>query len=191
MISVGRFLAAGLVAASLAIAAPAQAADTIRIASPYSTTTLDPMRSAAAGNIETYGLLYARLIRRNTATGELEPGLAESWEVSDDGTSYTFHLRDAKFSDGTPITAEDVAFSLERVRSDDRSAYPAPLGTVDSISAADASTVEVKLKNPFAPFLGHLEIWNMGIVSKADVESRGEDTAFTEAPAASGPYQVK
>lgn len=78
MISVGRFIAVGLVAASLAMAAPARAADAIRIASPYSTTTLDPMRSAAAGNIETYGLLYARLIRRNSETGELEPGLAES-----------------------------------------------------------------------------------------------------------------
>ncbi len=191
MISVGRFVAAGLVAASLAVAAHAQAAEPIRIASPYSTTTLDPMRSAAAGNIETYGLLYARLVRRNTETGELEPGLAESWEVSADGTSYTFTLRDAKFSDGSAITAEDVAFSLERVRSDDRSAYPAPLGTVESISATDARTVEVKLKNAFAPFLGNLEIWNMGIVSKSDVESRGEDTAFTEMPATSGPYRVK
>jgi peptide/nickel transport system substrate-binding protein len=191
MNSVGRLFAAGLVAVSFAMAAPAEAADPIRIASPYSTTTLDPMRSAAAGNIETYGLLYARLIRRDTETGELEPGLAESWEVSDDGTSYTFTLRDARFSDGTAITAEDVAFSLERVRSDERSAYPAPLGTVESISATNDKTVEVKLKNAFAPFLGHLEIWNMGIVSKADVEARGEDAAFAEAPAVSGPYQVK
>lgn len=191
MISIGRFIAIGVVAASLATAAPAQSADAIRIASPYSTTTLDPMRSGAAGNIETYGLLYARLIRRNAETGELEPGLAESWEVSPEGTSYTFRLRDATFSNGTPITAEDVAFSLERVRSDERSAYPAPLGTVESISAADSKTVEIKLKNAFAPFLGNLEIWNMGIVSKADVDARGEDTAFAEAPATSGPYQVK
>ena len=178
-------------AVSLAIASPfAKSAETIRIASPYTTTTLDPMRSAAAGNIEPYGLLYARLIRKNYETGELEPGLAESWTVSDDGKTYTFTLRDAKFSDGSPITAEDVAFSLERVRTDKSSAYPAPLGTVESIATKDDKTVVVTLKSSFGPFLSNLEIWNMGIVSKADAEKRGEK-AFTENPVSSGAYKVK
>jgi peptide/nickel transport system substrate-binding protein len=169
---------------------PAWAADVIRVVSPYQTTTLDPMRSAAAGNIETYGQIYSRLLRRNSETGALEPGLAESWDISADGLTYTFHLRDAQFSDGSPITAADVAFSLERIQSDKKSAYPAPLGAVDTISAGDAKTVIVKLKSPFAPFLGNLEIWNMGIVSKADVDKRGED-AFVTAPLTSGPYAVK
>ena len=84
------------------------------------------MRSAAAGNIETFGQLYARLLRRD-ANGELAPGLAESWEISDDGTVITLTLRDAEFSDGSPVTAEDVVFSLLRVRDDPESAYPAPL----------------------------------------------------------------
>ena len=101
-----------------------------------------------------------------------------------------FHLREAQFSDGSPITADDVVFSLERIHSDKKSAYPAPLGALDTISAADARTVVVKLKSPFAPFLGNLEIWNMGIVSKADVDKRGED-AFVKAPLTSGPYAVK
>src|SRR5215208_6130397 len=133
-------------AVSLAIVSPsAKSAETIRIASPYSTTTLDPMRSAAAGNIEPYGLLYARLIRKNYDTGELQPGLAESWSVSDDGKTYTFKLRDAKFSDGSPITAADVVFSLERIRTGKESAYPAPLGAVESAAATDDKTVTVKL----------------------------------------------
>lgn len=166
-------------------------AEAIRIVSPYPTTTLDPMRSAGAGNIETYGLLYSRLLRRNTETGALEAGLAESWEASADGLSYTFTLRDAKFSDGSAITADDVAFSLERVRTDKRSAYPGPLGAVESVTAPDAKTVVVKLKSPFAPFLGNVEIWNMGIVSKKDVEARGEEKAFTEKPLTSGAYVVK
>jgi peptide/nickel transport system substrate-binding protein len=170
--------------------APARSADVIRIASPYSTTTLDPMRSAAAGNIEPYGLLYARLIRKNYDTGELQPGLAESWSVSDDGKTYTFKLRDAKFSDGSPITAADVVFSLERIRTGKESAYPAPLGAVESAAATDDNTVVVKLKNPFGPFLSNVEIWNMGIVSKADVDKRG-DRAFTDVPVSSGAYKVK
>ncbi len=174
----------------LMVATPALAADVIRVASPYQTTTLDPMRSAAAGNIETYGQIYSRLLRRDPETGKLEPGLAEKWEVSQDGLTYTFHLRAAQFSDGSPITAADVAFSLERIHSDKKSAYPAPLGAVDSIKAGDDRTVVVTLKSPFAPFLGNVEIWNMGIVSKADVEKRGED-AFVKAPLTSGPYAVK
>ncbi|ODT12607.1 MAG: peptide ABC transporter substrate-binding protein [Mesorhizobium sp. SCN 65-12] len=188
--SCGAFGGAALLAMGLMVATPALAADVIRVASPYQTTTLDPMRSAAAGNIETYGQIYSRLLRRDPETGKLEPGLAEKWEVSQDGLTYTFHLRAAQFSDGSPITAADVAFSLERIHSDKKSAYPAPLGAVDSIKAGDDRTVVVTLKSPFAPFLGNVEIWNMGIVSKADVEKRGED-AFVKAPLTSGPYAVK
>lgn len=180
-----------LLALALGSAVPALAADVIRIVSPYQATTLDPMRSAAAGNIETYGQLYARLLRRDPETGALEPALAERWDVSADGLTYTFHLRDAKFSDGSPTTADDVVFSLERIRSDKRSAYPAPLGAVESIAAADARTVVIKLKSAFAPFLGNLEIWNMGIVSRADVEKQGEEKAFSTAPVTSGPYAVR
>ncbi|AHG50150.1 peptide ABC transporter substrate-binding protein (plasmid) [Rhizobium leguminosarum bv. trifolii CB782] len=180
-----------LVAMGLCWAVPAYADNVIRIVSPYQTTTLDPMRSAAAGNIETYGQLYSRLLRRNFETGALEPGLAEKWEISPEGNTYTFHLRDAEFSDGSAITATDVVFSLDRVRSDRKSAYPAPLGAVESVSAADAKTVVITLKSDFAPFLGNVEIWNMGIVSKADVEKRGEEAAFASAPVTSGPYEVK
>jgi peptide/nickel transport system substrate-binding protein len=182
---------AAVLAIGLGMAVPAVAADLIRVVSPYQTTTLDPMRSAAAGNIETYGQLYSRLLRRDPETGALEPALAESWEISADGLAYTFHLRDAQFSDGSPITADDVAFSLDRIRGDKQSAYPAPLSAVDSIAATDPKTVVVKLKSAFAPFLGNLEIWNMGIVSKADVEKQGAEKAFATAPVTSGPYVVK
>lgn len=185
------FTAGVMLALSPIAVLPAWASDVIRIVSPYQTTTLDPMRSAAAGNIETYGQLYARLLQRNPATGALEPALAEKWDVSGDGLTYTFHLRDAQFSDGSPITAADVAFSLDRIRTDKQSAYSAPLSAVESVTAADPKTVVVKLKSAFAPFLGNLEIWNMGIVSKASVEKEGAEKAFATAPVTSGPYAVK
>jgi peptide/nickel transport system substrate-binding protein len=185
-----RALLTAAAALIFAIATPA-IADTIRIVSPYQTTTLDPMRSAAAGNIETYGQLYARLLQRNPDSGALEPGLAESWDISADGLTYTFHLREAQFSDGSPVTSADVVFSLDRIRSDKQSAYPAPLSAVESVSASDPKTVVIKLKSAFAPFLGNLEIWNMGIVSKADVEKQGPEKAFATVPVTSGPYAVK
>jgi len=165
------------------------AADKIRIGSPYKTTTLDPMRSAAAGNIETFGQLYSRLLRVDD-NGELAPGLAESWRVSDDGTVVTLTLRPAKFSNGEDITAEDVVFSLLRVRDTEESAYPAPLQTVDTVEASDDKTVVLTLKAPFAPILGNLEVFNVGVVSKKDVEARGEE-AFSSDPVTSGPYMVE
>jgi peptide/nickel transport system substrate-binding protein len=137
-----RIVAQGIaILALFATTVPTLADEIIRVASPYPTTTLDPMRSAAAGNIETYGQLYSRLLRRNPESGALEPGLAESWEISADGLTYTFKLRDAKFSDGSAISADDVAFSLERVRTDKQSAYPAPLSAVESVTAADPNAL--------------------------------------------------
>ena len=181
-------------ALSLGLLSPAGAtlAETlVRIATPYPATTLDPSRSAAAGNIELFGQLYARVLHRNAETNELIPGLAERWEISPDRLTYTLHLRDAKFSDGSPITADDVVFSMERVRSDPQSALPSTFGAVASISAADPKTVIVKLKSPLVLMLDQFQMWNAGIVSKADVEKRGVDAAFATAPVTSGPYMVK
>ncbi len=166
-------------------------AQAIRIASPYPATTLDPSRSAAAGNIEVFGQLYARVLHRDAGTGELGPGLAETWEISADRLTYTLHLRDARFSDGSPITADDVVFSFERVRSDPQSALPSTFGAVESLAAPDPQTVVVKLKAPSVIMLGQFEMWNAGIVSKADVEKRGADAAFATVPVTSGPYAVK
>ncbi|MBM1635176.1 ABC transporter substrate-binding protein [Sulfitobacter mediterraneus] len=167
----------------------ASAQDTIRIASPNKVTVLDPIVSAAAGNIEAYGQLYARLLRRD-ADGMLQPGLAESYEMSEDGLTYTFELREAKFSDGTTITAEDAAFSLNRVSKDENSAYPAGFAPVKEFVAIDEDTLQLTLEHPSAPMLSNLEIFNAGIVSKDDVTERGEN-AFAEKPVSSGPYMVK
>jgi peptide/nickel transport system substrate-binding protein len=166
------------------------AQDTIRIASPNKVTVLDPIVSAAGGNIEAYGQLYARLLRKGP-DGALQPGLAESWEVSEDGLTYTFELRDAKFSDGSAITAEDAAFSLTRVSKDEKSAYPAGFAPIKEVSAVDEDTVQITLEHASAPMLSNLEIFNAGIVSKDDVDERGEEGAFASDPVTSGPYMVK
>ena len=163
------------------------AQDAIRIASPNKVTVLDPIVSAAGGNIEAYGQLYARLLRKG-ADGVLEPGLAESWEVTEDGLTYTFEMRDAEFSDGSPITAEDAAFSLTRVAKDENSAYPAGFAPIKEVIAVDEDTLQITLEHASAPMLSNLEIFNAGIVSKDDVEARGEEGAFASDPVASGPY---
>lgn len=175
--------------ALMLLGAPVAAQDVIRIASPNKVTTLDPIASAAAGNIEAFGQLYSRLLRKDR-DGKLQPGLAESWDVSEDGLTYTFELRGAKFSDGTDITAEDVAFSLNRVAKDDASAYPAAYAPVKEFRAVDQDTVELTLEYPSAPILSYMEIFNAGIVSKDDVQTRGE-AAFASDPVTSGPFMVE
>lgn len=179
---------AALAAAVLGVGAAA-AQEAVRIVSPNPVTTLDPIRSAAAGNIEAFGQLYARLLRKS-AEGELEPGLAERWTVSEDGLTYTFELRPARFSDGSALTAADVAFSLNRVATDPESAYPAAYAAMAEAVAVDEDTVEVRLDHPSAPMLDYMEIFNAGIVSQADVEARGTE-AFASMPVTSGPFAVE
>lgn len=58
---------------------------------------------------------------------KLEPGVAESWTISPDGKVYTFKIRDTTFSDGTPLTASDAAFSLMRIRDDEGSLWRDPI----------------------------------------------------------------
>lgn len=178
-----------LVASVMLCGTSLAAEDMIRIASPNQVTTLDPIASAAAGNIEAFGQLYTRLLRKD-GDGNLQPGLAESWTVSEDGLTYTFELRAAKFSDGTDITAEDVAFSLNRVAKDETSAYPAAYAPVKEFKAVDEDTVQLTLEYPSAPMLSYMEIFNAGIVSKDDVEERGEE-AFAAQPVTSGPFMVE
>ena len=165
------------------------ARDISRIASASRTLTLDPTRSIYTGAIETFGQLYSRLLRRNSA-GSLEPGLALRWEISPDGLDYTFFLRDAKFSDGSPLTADDVAFSLLRMRDDPEAVYPAPVLPMQDAWAEDDQTLRIRLRQPNAPFLEALEMCFLGVVSRADVERRGNEAAFADIPVTSGPYRV-
>lgn len=163
--------------------------DSISIAVAENPQQLDPMRSANAPDILVHGQIYGRLLHKDSA-GAMSPGLAESWTVSEDGKTYVFTLRDAVFSNGTPITADDVVFSLDRVLNNPESAYPAPLQAIESMAATDLKSVTITLKAPNAPFLDNLEIFNASIVSKADVEARGEEAAFAT-PVSSGPFMVE
>ncbi len=168
----------------------AVAQSTLRMTTGSPVSTLDPIKSAAAGDIEVLGQLYSRLLRNAPDGSELLPGLAESWEVSEDGLQYTFHLRDAQFSDGSPVTAEDVVFSFLRLRDQEDSAYNSMFQVIEEVEAVDERTVVFTLEYPAAPFLGSVEMFNAGIVPKAAVEAMG-DEAFAQNPVSSGPFNLK
>jgi len=99
--------------------------------------------------------LFTTLAEFNNATQETEPSLAKSWDVSDDGLTYTFHLRrGARFSDGHPITSEDVLFSFEVAYDDEIHPSVQDLlmagGKPFEVTAPDSFTVVTKLAAPYA-----------------------------------------
>ncbi len=124
------------------------------------TITLDPAESFELTPAEFIGNAYDMLVRLDIDdTTKVKPGIAESWEISDDGLTYTFKLKPGiKFASGNPITAEDVAWSFERVVKLDKS--PAFILTqfgltADNVSetakAVDDTTFVFTVDKPYAP----------------------------------------
>ena len=131
--------------------------------------------------------VYDQLVELSPDAKKVVPGLAKSWDVQQDGKVYLFHLRpEAKFSDGTPVTADDVKFSFDRV-SAPKSVLNWTLEAVKSTSVVDPQTVKVTLHKPWAPFLNDLTLWGASIMSEKAVKA-GKDPK-TE-PVGSGPFQV-
>ncbi|MBZ9791574.1 ABC transporter substrate-binding protein [Rhizobium sp. 3T7] len=178
-------------AAALSLSASfAEAAGVLSIGRREDSTTFDPIKSAQNVDNWVFSNVFDVLIRVDKTGTKLEPGLAESWTVSGDGLTYTFKIRDAKFSDGSPITAEDAAFSLLRIRDNKASLWSDSYKIVETAEATDPKTLTVKLKTPSAPFLSTLALPNVSVLSKKAVEA-GED-AFAELPtASSGAFTVK
>lgn len=157
------------------------------------TVTLNP-REIKNGNGDIFAdeMLYAGLVRNDpNGTAKVVPGLAEKWEVSPDGKTYTFHLRPGlKFSDGSPVTSEDVAWNLEQFRDPEVNAALAALAVgMESAKATDKSTVVVKLEHPVAAFLYNIAVFPAFIVSKDKLEAEGD--AFWKHPVGTGPFRLK
>jgi peptide/nickel transport system substrate-binding protein len=151
--------------------------------------TMDPVGPSDNGSIYLIELVYESLIEPDDTGAGLAPGLAESWEVSEDGLEYTFHLKDAKFSTGDPVTTDDVIFSLNRAANGEVSPYAFLFGVIDNIEAVDDKTIKVTLTEPTAPFLSSVAIFTASITPKAAVEADPE--GFGNNPIGSGPFMVE
>ncbi|WP_407645420.1 ABC transporter substrate-binding protein [Geminicoccus roseus] len=152
-------------------------------------TTFDPIKTAQNVDFWVFMNVHDVLVRVDKTGTELVPGLAESWEMSEDGLTYTFKMRDAKFSDGSPITAEDAAFSILRIRDSEESLWSDSYTVVDTAEATDDKTLVVKLKTPSAPFLASLAMPGVSVLSKAAIEA--DEEGFGVMPVASGAFKVK
>ncbi len=147
--------------------------------------TLHPTDFSTTVELNVLNQLYDTLMYMNPdGTHDPEPRIAESYEISEDGLDYTFHLRnDATFHDGTPVTAEDVVFSIELYKASEYQG--SQIAMLSSVEATDESTVVCHLDSPYAPFLGG--ILSPFICSKAYYES--DPDAFVTSPIGSGPYK--
>src|SRR3954469_24728218 len=97
------FAAASIIAwPAASLRANAEGKKVLRLGYNAEVLTLDPIKTVYGPDIIIQGLMFARLLHANADRTEVGPGLAESWDISDDGKTYTFHLADAKFSDGSP-----------------------------------------------------------------------------------------
>lgn len=107
-------------------------------------TSWDPVTSTAGWDTHALALVYDGLTQLDP-DGEVVPGLAESWEYDESGTAVTFTLRDAVFSDGTPVDAEAVKANLERGRDQADSTLAGQLAVVTGVEVVDEKTVTVEL----------------------------------------------
>jgi len=134
---------------------------------------LDPT-SAAAGAIDS--VLYSNVfegLTRFMSDGSVVPGLAQSWEISADGTVYTFKLRaGVRFHDGTDFTADDVKFSLDRARAEDsQNAQKALFAGITNVVAIDPLTVQVTLGAPNGAFLFNMAWGDAVIVAPESIDA--------------------
>ena len=144
----------------------------------------------SANDIAAADQVYDTLVRK--INGEFVGYLAKDWEISEDGLDYTFHLQeDATFSNGDPITAEDVKFSYEFIR-DECSQWAWVHENLDNVEVVDEHTVILHYTTPDASLLSNLcNTQYGGVFSKKAYEQYGEDYGTSvDTIVSSGPYVV-
>ncbi|UPH70103.1 ABC transporter substrate-binding protein [Abyssibius alkaniclasticus] len=194
-----RALLAATAATALALTVGSAAAQTPenvlivgQIAEPQA---LDPAAVTAVNDFRILMNMYDGLVRYKDGTLEVEPSLATDWTISEDGTVYTFTLRDGvTFHDGSAFDAEAVKFNFDRML-DESHPYsdtgPFPLAfffsSVQSVDVIDPLTVSFTLNAPYAPFLSNLAYPTGLIVSPAAVMEYGAD--FGRNPSGTGAFK--
>ncbi len=185
----------------VALAAPMASAQTppgvLAVGQVAEPKSLDPHAVTTANDFRIVVNIYDGLVRYADNTLDVEPALAESWDVSADGLDYTFHLREGvTFHDGTPLNSDAIVFNFERMLDEnhpyhDTGPFPLSLSfdAIENVTAIDESTVVFHLRAPHTPFLSNLACATGLIVSPASVAQYGKD--YGRHPSGTGPYKFK
>ncbi|WP_170985232.1 ABC transporter substrate-binding protein [Roseomonas sp. AR75] len=190
-----RSIAAGTLAAAGGLPHVARAqstdADTLRAGIKLSPTSMDP-HFRLSGEQNVLRALHARLVGM-TPDGKPEPGVADAWQPVEDGRAWDFRVRDgAKFSDGSAITADDVAYSLARVPTITGSAgaYHIFVRAITRTEVRDARTVRIHTANPY-PFMVE-DMTEIAVLSKAlGPDLKTADFNAQKVKVFSGPYTLE
>jgi len=169
-------LPALLLGATALMALPAFAETTLVVARSTDSDGLDPHKISTTVSSQVTDLIFDTLVTLDSS-GQAQPGLAESWEVSEDNLTYSFKIRSGVVChDGSPFGAEDVAFTFERALSPEI-ANPrlSNYGPIEKVSQ-DGDVVSVKMSAPYGPFLSMLGSFNVPMICRSAVAADG---AFT------------
>ena len=174
-------------AALILLALPAAAQDAITLGMVLEPPNLDPTGGAAAATDE---VVYANVfegLTRFGPNGSIEPGLAERWDVQDEGRTYVFHLRQGvTFHDGAAFDAGDVVFTLDRARApDSTNAQKVLFQGIASVEAVDTATVRVSLTAPDGNFPFKMAWGDAVMLDPASADSLATN------PVGTGPFRLE
>ena len=195
-----------LAALLAATAITAHADNTFNRSNDAEPSTLDPQLAQGTAEMHILRDMYEGLVSEDPAA-EIIPGIAEEWDVSDDGKVYTFHLRDAKWSDGEPVTADDFVYAWQRgvdpavgsnysfmlypVKNAQAIAKGEATPDTLGIKAIDDHTLEVTLENPTPYFICMLVNAVAYPVPKHIVEQYGDQWTRAEHSVSNGPFTLE
>jgi peptide/nickel transport system substrate-binding protein len=176
-------------------AAAAERGGTLNFGRYRDSNFLDPVLCEGNANIWILTNIYDTLLRPTTDAQGIGPGLATEWKFSDDKLSFMVKLRAGiKYSDGTPLKAEDVKWSIDRARNPKNGVWNSTLRSIESIEVTGPDTVTFKLKNPDPTLEAALATFNAAIMPKELFAAAPGNTmeekakAFAENPIGTGPF---
>jgi peptide/nickel transport system substrate-binding protein len=176
--------------ANAAASGPPQNGGTLRFAITSDAGCVDPQQTATNDSIYVTRQLVDSLTDQDPATGKIVPWLASSWDVSADGSSYTFHLRKGvTFSDGTALDAQSVKDNLDSVQKLGAKAALATsyLTGYAGTTVIDPLTAKVSFQHPNAQFLQATSTFSLGLVAKASI-AKSAAQRCTGGVIGSGPF---